>query len=46
MIYLECTAFALDNVMTQMLTTHDKSEKGHSGLLRSLDPKQRKVLEL
>ena len=39
-------AFAFEKVVTQMLDSQNKGEKDHSDLMRTLDPKQRKALEL
>jgi Fic family protein len=44
--FIEGMAFAFEKVVTQMIESHKKGEKDHSELLRTLDPKQRKVLEL
>jgi Fic family protein len=44
--FTEGMAFAFEKVVTQMTTSYEKGEKDHSQLLRSLDPKQRKALEL
>lgn len=42
----EGMAFAFEKVVAQILASNQKGEKDHSQLLRTLDPKQRKVLEL
>jgi Fic family protein len=39
-------AFALEKVVDQMIASNEKGEKDHSQLLRTLNPKQRKALEL
>lgn len=39
-------AFAFEKVVSQMIISHERGEKDHSELMRSLDPKQRKSLEL
>lgn len=39
-------AFAFEKVANQMNVSHKKGQADHSQLLRTLDPKQRKVLEL
>lgn len=39
-------AFAFEKVVSQMIASNEKGEKDHSALMRSLDPKQRKSLEL
>lgn len=39
-------AFAFEKVVQQMLGSHNKGELDYSDLIRTLDPKQRKVLEL
>lgn len=39
-------AFAFEKVVQQMLGSHNKGEPDYSDLMRTLDPKQRKVLEL
>ena len=39
-------AFACEKVVAQMIASHEKGEKDHSELMRTLDPKQRKCLEL
>jgi Fic family protein len=44
--FTEGMAFACEKVVTQMVASHEKGEKDHSQLLRTLDPKQRKALEL
>ena len=44
--FVEGMAFAFEKVVTQMLESQNKGEKDHSDLMRALDPKQRKALEL
>jgi len=44
--FIEGMAFALEKVVAQMNQSNAKGEKDHSDLLRTLDPKQRKSLEL
>lgn len=44
--FAEGMSFAFEKVVAQMIESHEKGEKDHSGLLRTLDPKQRKSLEL
>lgn len=44
--FVEGMAFAFEKVVTQMLDSQNKGEKDHSDLMRTLDPKQRKALEL
>ncbi len=44
--FTEGMAFAFEKVVAQMITSNQKGEKDHSQLLRTLDPKQRKTLEL
>jgi cell filamentation protein, protein adenylyltransferase len=44
--FIEGMAFAFEKVVAQMSASQAKGEKDHSELLRSLDPKQRKALEL
>lgn len=39
-------AFACEKVVTQMIHAQNKGENDHSNLIRTLDPKQRKALEL
>ena len=39
-------AFAFEKVVHQMIDTQNKGKKDHSALIRTLDPKQRKALEL
>ena len=39
-------AYAFEKVIKQMVVSQNKGEKDHSILLRTLDPKQRKALEL
>lgn len=39
-------AFAFEKVVVQMIASSEKGEKDHSKLMRTLDPKQRKALEL
>jgi Fic family protein len=44
--FSEGMAFAFEKVVTQMIASNDQGGKDHSQLLRMLDPKQRKALEL
>lgn len=44
--FIEGMAFAFEKVVTQMLHSKNKGEQDHSALMRILDPKQRKALEL
>jgi Fic family protein len=44
--FTEGMAFAFEKVVAQMVTSGKTSEKDHSELMRTLDPKQRKSLEL
>jgi len=44
--FTEGMAFAFEKVVAQMIASNQKGEKDHSQLLRTLDPKQRKTLEL
>lgn len=44
--FTEGMAFAFEKVISQMIASNEKGEKDHSELMRSLDPKQRKSLEL
>jgi len=44
--FTEGMAFAFEKVVTQVMESHKKGEKDHSELMRTLDPKQRKALEL
>jgi len=44
--FTEGMAFAFEKVVGQMLASQSNGEKDHSALLRTLDPKQRKALEL
>jgi hypothetical protein len=39
-------AFAFEKVVAQMIASNEKGERDHSQVLRTLDPKQRKALEL
>jgi Fic family protein len=39
-------AFAFEKVVSQMMDAKNKGEKDHSALMRTLEPKQRKALEL
>lgn len=39
-------AFAFEKVVNQMIASNEKGEKDHSELMRTLNPKQRKALEL
>jgi len=44
--FTEGMAFAFEKVVSQMMASNEKGEKDLSELMRSLDPKQRKSLEL
>jgi len=44
--FVKGMAFAFEKVVTQMLNSQNKGEKDNSDLMRTLDPKQRKALEL
>lgn len=44
--FTEGMAFAFEKVVAQMIASNKKGEKDHSALLRTLDPRQRKSLEL
>ncbi len=44
--FIEGMACAFEKVVAQMMQSFEKDEKDHSQLLRTLDPKQRKSLEL
>lgn len=44
--FVEGMAFAFEKVVTQMMASHVQGGKDHSALMRTLDPKQRKSLEL
>ena len=44
--FVEGMAFAFEKVVTQMLNSQNKGEKDHSDLIRTLDLRQRKALEL
>lgn len=44
--FTEGMAFAFEKVVAQMIASNEKGEKDHSQILRVLDPKQRKTLEL
>jgi Fic family protein len=44
--FIEGMAFASEKVVNQMIESHKRGEKDYSPLLRTLDPKQRKALEL
>lgn len=44
--FTEGMAFAFEKVVAQMISSNEKGEKDHSHLLRTLDPKKRKALEL
>jgi len=44
--FTEGMAFAFEKVVIQMMASNEKGEKDHSDLMRTLDPKQRKALEL
>ena len=39
-------AFSFEKVVSQMISSQEKGEKDHSEMMRSIDPKQRKSLEL
>lgn len=44
--FTEGMAFAFEKVVSQMISSNEKGEKDHSDLMRTLDSKQRKSLEL
>ena len=44
--FINGMAFAFEKVINQMTTVQDKNKKDFSVLMRALDPKQRKALEL
>jgi len=44
--FTEGVVFAFEKVVAQMISSNDKGEKDYSSLLRTLDPKQRKALDL
>lgn len=44
--FTEGMAFAFEKVVSQMIVSNEKGEKDHSALIRALNPKQRKTLEL
>lgn len=44
--FTEGMAFSFEKVVAQMMQSFEKGEKDHSQVLRTLDPKQRKALEL
>lgn len=44
--FIEGMAFAFEKVVTQMIHSQDEGGQDHSDLMRTLDPKQRKALEL
>lgn len=44
--FVEGMAFAFEKVVSQMIDSQNKGEKDYSALIRTLDPKQRKALEL
>ncbi len=44
--FVEGMAFAFEKVVSQMVESHEKGQPDHSLLMRTLDPKQRKALEL
>jgi Fic family protein len=44
--FVEGMAFAFEKVVAQMVHSQNKGEQDHSALMRTLDPKQRKALEL
>ena len=44
--FIQGMAVAFEKVVAQMIASHEKGETDHSELMRTLDPKQRKALEL
>jgi cell filamentation protein, protein adenylyltransferase len=44
--FTEGMAFAFEKVVTQMIASNNNGEKDYSELIRTLDPKQRRALEL
>lgn len=44
--FVEGMSFSFEKVISQMLKSQTKDENDHSDLMRTLDPKQRKALEL
>jgi hypothetical protein len=44
--FTEGMTFAFEKVAATMITSNKRGEKNHSELMRTLDPKQRKVLQL
>lgn len=44
--FTEGMAFSFEKVAAQMVVSHEKGKKDHSEWMRTLDPKQRKALEL
>ncbi len=44
--FCEGMAFSFEKVVSQMIESQNKGEKDHGDLMRTLDPKQRKALEL
>ncbi len=44
--FIQGMAFAFEKVVSQMISSKDRGQKDHSQLIRTLDAKQRKVLEL
>jgi Fic family protein len=44
--FIEGMALSFEKVINQMILSHDKGEKDHSNLMRTLDPKQRVSLQL
>lgn len=44
--FVEGMAFAFEKVVSQMADSQNKGEKDHSDIMRTLDPRQRKALEL
>ena len=44
--FTEGMAFSFEKVVAQMMASNAKGEKDHSALMRTLEPKQRKALEL
>lgn len=44
--FIEGTAFSFERVVDQMIISNEEGGRDHSSLMRTLDPKQRKALEL
>ncbi len=44
--FIHGMAFAFEKVVSQMIDSKNKGDKDHTTLMRTLDPKQRKTLEL